>query len=116
MNVQPSFPGFDAHRRGARLTVAEIQREVAAFFDIPAIEMVSARRFRSVARPRQVAMTLCRDLTPKSLPDIGLRFGGRDHTTVIHAIRTVEHLCAIDAEFEDDVAECRRRVLAGVAA
>lgn len=109
--LQPCLPGLDRHRKSAKLKIADIQREVADFFDVAEIEMVSARRSRSVARPRQVAMCLARDLTPKSLPDIGRRFGGRDHTTVIHAIRTVEHLCAIDAEFDEDFQACRARVL-----
>ena len=62
--------------------------------------MTSARRAREVARPRQVAMYLSKQLTPKSLPDIGRRFGGRDHTTVIHAVRQIEKLRASDAELD----------------
>src|SRR5438132_68811 len=63
----------------------------------------SARRAREVARPRQVAMYLSKQLTPKSLPDIGRRFGGRDHTTVIHAVRQIEKLRASDAELDADI-------------
>ena len=111
--LQPCLPGLACHRRAARIKVADIQREVADFFDIPISEMTSARRGRDIARPRQVAMFLAKELTPKSLPDIGRRFGGRDHTTVIHAIKQIEKLCAIDAEIDEDVEGCRRRILAG---
>lgn len=79
-----------------RLTVAVIQREVADYFDMPLIDMVSARRGREVARPRQVAMYLARMLTLKSLPSIGALFGRRDHTTVLHAIRQIERLRMVD--------------------
>ena len=87
-----------------RLKIAHIQAAVAAFYDIPVLEMTSARRSRQVARPRQVAMYLAKQLTPKSLPDIGRRFGGRDHTTVIHAVRTITQLIDGDGEFAADVA------------
>lgn len=73
-------------------TIAEIQARVAGFYHIPLIEMTSARRAREVARPRQVAMYLAKRLTPNSLPAIGRRFGGRDHTTVMHAVRQIEAL------------------------
>ena len=66
-------------------------------------EMTSARRAREVARPRQVAMYLSKQLTPRSLPEIGRRFGGRDHTTVIHAVRQIEKLRASDAELDADI-------------
>src|SRR5207244_2576438 len=66
-----------------RISIDEIQTQVAEHYRIRKAEMVSARRARDVARPRQVAMYLSKQLTPKSLPDIGRRFGGRDHTTVI---------------------------------
>lgn len=83
--------------------VARIQREVAHHFNVPLIEMTSARRARHVARPRQVAMYLAKLLTPKSLPDIGRRFGNRDHTTVIHAIRQIENLMYCLPVFRSDV-------------
>jgi len=111
---QPCLPGLQQHRRSARIKVADIQREVADWFSIPLAEMTSQRRFREVARPRQIAMYLAKELTPKSLPEIGRRFGNRDHTTVIYAIKQVEKLCSIDAEFEEDVASCRLRIMAGV--
>lgn len=84
--------------------VSRIQRTVANYYGIPDNEMVSARRARRVARPRQVAMWLARELTPFSLPDIGRRFGGRDHTTVIHAIRVIDFMRKVNADgLADDI-------------
>lgn len=95
-----------------RLTVKRIQEVVSAYFDIDEAEMRSSRRGRDVARPRQVAMYLARKLTPKSLPDIGRRFGGRDHTTVLHATRVIEALMAIDGEIATDVELLTKRLAA----
>jgi chromosomal replication initiator protein len=86
-----------------RVTIDEIQRRVCEHYRIRQAEMSSARRAREVARPRQVAMYLAKQLTPRSLPEIGRRFGGRDHTTVIHAVRQIEKLRATDAELDADV-------------
>ncbi|MEO5972819.1 MAG: chromosomal replication initiator protein DnaA [Sphingomicrobium sp.] len=86
-----------------RISIDEIQTQVAEHFKIRKAEMTSARRAREVARPRQVAMYLSKQLTPKSLPDIGRRFGGRDHTTVIHAVKQIERLRACDAELDADI-------------
>ena len=83
-----------------RISIDEIQTQVAEHYRIRKAEMTSARRAREVARPRQVAMYLSKQLTPKSLPDIGRRFGGRDHTTVIHAVRQIEKLRASDPEID----------------
>ncbi|MFN3076707.1 MAG: chromosomal replication initiator protein DnaA [Alphaproteobacteria bacterium] len=91
-----------------RVSIEEIQKAVAEHFNIKVAEMYSARRNRSVARPRQVAMYLAKQLTPRSLPEIGRRFGNRDHTTVMHAVRKVEELMAEDASFSEDVALLRR--------
>ena len=93
-----------------RVTIDEIQKRVAEHFNIKIAEMHSARRSRAVARPRQVAMYLAKQLTARSLPEIGRKFGGRDHTTVMHAIRKVEELIAIDNGFAEDV-ELLRRML-----
>ena len=95
-----------------RITIEEIQKKVADHFAIPTSEMHSSRRARSVARPRQVAMYLSKQLTSRSLPEIGRRFGGRDHTTVMHAIRKVEELRGADNGFDEDV-DLLRRVLEG---
>jgi len=99
-----------AHDR--RVTIEEIQKKVAAHFNIRTSDMHSARRARSVARPRQVAMYLAKQLTSRSLPEIGRKFGGRDHTTVMHAVKKVEELRERDATFAEDV-ELLRRMLEG---
>ncbi len=90
-----------AHDR--RLTMEEIQKRVAEHFKIRVSDMSSARRSRAVARPRQVAMYLSKQLTSRSLPEIGRAFGGRDHTTVMHAVRKVEELAKADTAFAEDV-------------
>jgi len=95
-----------------RVTIEEIQKRVAEHFNIKVSDMHSARRSRAVARPRQVAMYLAKQLTPRSLPEIGRKFGGRDHTTVMHAVRKVDELRAADASFAEDV-ELLRRMLEG---
>jgi chromosomal replication initiator protein len=97
---------FRASRR--RITIDEIQRKVADHFRIRHAEMVSARRAREVARPRQIAMYIAKQMTPRSLPEIGRRFGGRDHTTVIHAVRQIEKLRAADQEIDADVTALMR--------
>jgi chromosomal replication initiator protein len=86
-----------------RITIDEIQRKVSDHYRIRHAEMMSARRAREVARPRQIAMYLAKQLTPRSLPEIGRRFGGRDHTTVIHAVKQIEKLRKADAELDADV-------------
>lgn len=91
-----------------RITVDEIQRAVCAHFRLDRSEMSSKRRTRAIARPRQVAMYLAKELTPRSYPDIGRRFGGRDHSTVIHAVRTIESLRVKDSELDGDIAAIRR--------
>jgi len=95
-----------------RVTIEEIQKRVAAHFNIRMSDMHSARRARSVARPRQVAMYLAKQLTSRSLPEIGRKFGGRDHTTVMHAVRKVDELRDHDSGFAEDV-ELLRRMLEG---
>jgi chromosomal replication initiator protein len=95
-----------------RVTIEEIQKRVAAHFNIRTSDMHSARRARSVARPRQVAMYLAKQLTARSLPEIGRKFGGRDHTTVMHAVKRVDELRELDMSFAEDV-ELLRRMLEG---
>ncbi len=95
-----------------RVTIEEIQKQVASHFNIRMADMHSARRARSVARPRQVAMYLAKQLTSRSLPEIGRKFGGRDHTTVMHAVRKVEELREHDVTFAEDV-ELLKRMLEG---
>jgi chromosomal replication initiator protein len=93
-----------------RITIDEIQRSVCEHYGIRHAEMTSARRAREVARPRQVAMYLAKRLTPRSLPEIGRRFGGRDHTTVIHAIKRIKELRAADSELDSDVRSLLRKL------
>ena len=95
-----------AHDR--KVSIQEIQRRVAEHFNIRVAEMSSARRARNIARPRQVAMYLAKQLTSKSLPDIGRHFGDRDHTTVMHAVSRVSELIGQDAAFAEDVDLLRR--------
>jgi chromosomal replication initiator protein len=99
-----------AHDR--RITIDEIQRKVAEHYNIRLTDMHSARRARNVARPRQVAMYLAKQLTARSLPEIGRKFGGRDHTTVMHAVRKIDELMVEDAQIAQDV-EIVRRALTG---
>jgi chromosomal replication initiator protein len=97
-----------AHDR--RVTIEEIQKRVAEHFNIRIADMHSARRSRAVARPRQVAMYLAKQLTTRSLPEIGRKFGGRDHTTVMHAVKKIDELRQADVGFDEDV-ELLRRML-----
>jgi chromosomal replication initiator protein len=93
-----------------RVTIDEIQKRVAEHFNVKMAEMTSSRRARIVARPRQVAMYLAKQLTSRSLPEIGRKFGGRDHTTVMHAVKKIEELTASDRALAEDV-ELLRRML-----
>ncbi|MBB2202421.1 chromosomal replication initiator protein DnaA [Gluconacetobacter tumulisoli] len=97
-----------AHDR--RVTIEEIQRKVSEHWNIRLTDMSSARRARAVARPRQVAMYLAKQLTSRSLPEIGRKFGNRDHTTVMHAVARVTELMERDTAFAEDV-ELLRRML-----
>jgi chromosomal replication initiator protein len=93
-----------------QVTIEEIQKRVAEHFNVRLVDMHSARRARAVARPRQVAMYLSKQLTARSLPEIGRKFGGRDHTTVMHAVKKIEELRTADSSFHEDV-ELLRRML-----
>jgi chromosomal replication initiator protein len=94
-----------------RVTIEEIQRKVAEHFNIRLSDMIGPKRVRTIARPRQIAMFLSKELTSRSLPEIGRRFGGRDHTTIIHGVRKVEELRESDPQFAEDV-DLLRRLLA----
>jgi len=91
-----------------KLTIDEIQRTVADYFNLRLAEMLSERRARNIARPRQIAMYLSKQLTSRSLPEIGRRFGGRDHTTVMHAVRKIEDLRRDDSQLDDDLTRLGR--------
>ena len=93
-----------------RITIDEIQRAVCEYYRIDRSEMSSKRRARAVVRPRQVAMYLAKVMTPRSYPEIGRKFGGRDHSTVIHAVRLVEGLRAQDDEMDNDVRSLLRQL------
>ena len=86
-----------------RITIEDIQKKVAGHFNIKVSDMHSARRSVAIARPRQIAMYLSKKLTTKSLPEIGRKFGGKDHTTVMHAVKRIDELSRLDKEFADDV-------------
>jgi chromosomal replication initiator protein len=91
-----------------KITVEEIQRKVSDHYNIRLSDMIGPKRIRSYARPRQIAMYLSKLLTTRSLPEIGRRFGGRDHTTVIHGVRRIEDLRGKDSQIADDLERLRR--------
>ena len=86
-----------------QISIDVIQKRVAAHYGVRVSEMFSARRARNIARPRQIAMYLAKNLTSLSYPEIGRQFGGRDHTTVMHAVKTIENLMKSDAQLSEDV-------------
>ncbi len=92
------------------ITMENIQKTVADFYQLRVNDLLSRRRTRSIARPRQMAMFLAKALTEHSLPEIGDAFGGRDHTTVLHACRTIENLCETDSRLRDERARLMREL------
>ncbi|MBN9319956.1 MAG: chromosomal replication initiator protein DnaA [Caulobacterales bacterium] len=100
------------HLRGAekRITIDDIQKATAEHYGMKQADLISERRNRSIARPRQAAMWLAKQLTTRSLPDIGRRFGGRDHTTVLHAVRRIEALRGEDASLARDLEALTRKL------
>ena len=91
-----------------KITVEEIQRKVSDYYNIRKSDIIGPKRLRSFARPRQVAMYLSKQLTSRSLPEIGRRFGGRDHTTVMHGVKRIEELKQTDGQIAEDVEMLRR--------
>ena len=91
-----------------KISIEEIQRKVAEHYNIRLSDLIGPKRVRNFARPRQVAMYLCKQLTSRSLPEIGRRFGGRDHTTVMHGVKRIEELRGQDSQIADDVELLRR--------
>ncbi|MEN8935653.1 MAG: chromosomal replication initiator protein DnaA, partial [Planktotalea arctica] len=91
-----------------KITVEEIQRRVSEHYNIRLSELIGPKRVRNFARPRQVAMYLCKQLTSRSLPEIGRRFGGRDHTTVMHGVKRIEELKVQDGQIAEDIEMLRR--------
>ncbi len=101
---------FHVHDR--LITMENIQKAVAEYYKLRISDLLSRRRPRAIARPRQVAMALCKELTEHSLPEIGDAFGGRDHTTVLHACRKIEELCDTDGRIREDKAKLVRQLTA----
>ena len=93
-----------------RITIEDIQKRVAEHYKLRVADMHSPRRARAVARPRQVAMYLAKQLTTRSLPEIGRKFGGRDHTTVMHAVRRIEELRQTESGVAEDVDLLKRMI------
>ena len=88
----------------------KFKKKVAEHFNIRITDMHSPRRSRSVARPRQIAMYLAKSITSRSLPEIGRKFGGRDHTTVMHAVKKIEELKLQDINFNEDIELLKRLI------
>ncbi len=97
------------------IRVEDIQRVVTRAFNITKQDMVSKRRTKAIARPRQIAMYLAKELTPRSLPEIGKLFGNRDHTTVIYAVRKIRELMEEDPDLKRKIADLKRELLDGLA-
>lgn len=94
-----------------RVKIEDIQKLVASHFNVTRADILSSRRTANVVRPRQIAMYLSKILTLRSLPEIGRRFGGRDHTTVLHAVRKIEHMTANDVPLSDEIELLKRMLL-----
>ena len=101
----------DVFNQAKIITVDKIQNTVSNYFNIPLTEMLSQRRSRPLARPRQVAMYLAKKMTTRSLPEIGRRFANRDHTTVIHAVKTITRLSEKDDEMKKNINQIKNLLL-----
>jgi len=93
-----------------RIRIEEIQRIVARHYNVSKQDLLSNRRTRTIVKPRQVAMYLAKMMTPRSLPEIGRRFGGRDHTTVLHAVRKIEDLVGADTKLAQELELLKRLI------
>jgi hypothetical protein len=85
-------------------SIRDIQKAVSKHYEVSLADILSSRRTAKIVKPRQVAMYICKELTPHSLPQLGRRFGGRDHTTVLHAVRKIPAVARVDAELAHDLA------------
>ena len=101
----------DVFNQAKIITVDKIQNTVSNYFNIPLTEMLSQRRSRPLARPRQIAMFLSKKMTTRSLPEIGRRFANRDHTTVIHAVKTINRLSEKDEEMRKNLNQIKSLLL-----
>ena len=97
-------------REPKRVKIEDIQKLVATHFNVSRADILSSRRTANVVRPRQIAMYLAKTMTLRSLPEIGRRFGGRDHTTVLHAVRKIEDLVSKDTDLNQEL-ELLKRLL-----
>ncbi len=97
-------------REPRRIRIEDIQKVVASHYNVSKQDLLSARRTRAIVRPRQIAMYLAKTMTPRSFPEIGKRFGGRDHTTVLHAVRKVEELAAADEALAQEIELLKRMI------
>ena len=97
-------------REPRRVRIEDIQRVVSRHYNVSKADLLSARRTRTIVRPRQIAMYLAKVLTPRSLPEIGRRFGGRDHTTVLHAVRKIEGLVEGDSVLKEEIELLKRMI------
>jgi chromosomal replication initiator protein len=98
-------------REPKRVKIEDIQKMVATRYNVSRADILSERRTAAVVKPRQIAMYLSKALTPRSLPEIGRRFGGRDHTTVLHAVRKIEKAVGEDRALNDEVELIKRMLL-----
>jgi len=101
----------DVYKNSKIITIEKIQNVTSNFYSLNLQEMLSQRRSRPLARPRQIAMYLAKKLTTRSLPEIGRKFANRDHTTVIHAVKTIEKLCQINDELKKNVEDIKSIIL-----
>ena len=92
------------------MRIEDIQRVVSKHYNVSKADLLSARRTRTVVRPRQIAMYLSKQMTPRSLPEIGRRFGNRDHTTVLHAVRKIEEMVNADRVLHDELEGLKRQI------
>ena len=110
MECKRILKDFISYSKNA-ISIESIQNIVASYFNLKIDEMLSARRSRSLARPRQIAMYLAKQNTTNSLPEIGRKFSNRDHTTVIHAVKKIEELMKKDNEIKQNVMEIKKKLL-----
>ena len=99
-----------ARHRARRIKIEDILRIVSRHFAVSKQDILSDRRHRSVVRPRQIGMYLAKQLTSRSLPEIGRRFGNRDHTTVLHAIRKIDKEIGDNPRLKDEIEELKRQL------
>ena len=98
-------------QRDVSVSYEKIQKCVADFYNIKVVDLKSKKKLKMLSHPRQIAMYLCRKLTKNSLPDIGKFFGGKDHTTVLHAVRKIEKMAETDPVFKKDVDSIERIII-----